>query len=485
MRIYPVLPLSDSVLVPDPMPTIPESLPDGVKRIIAGGQQMMQNISYKLGIPASTQYRHTEQPLIYQPYQRKEISASFPLRKAPVPIHLSDMSSEYVADRSADRERSMSERNHNNNIAVPIPLVPGSNTSYVYQKKARRDQVRVQTAQESGTQMFHSMTLSDPNQPRATARSAELLFQPVRPVLIGHYDTQSIAYHYATTLRDNAFFTHPCHPQDPNLQLDMALETLDSLKHFNANDIHPDLWLSCASKIVHQSHQPLQHGLCSGEVVVDRNTSTPFTLQTRTLASPFRSPPQSNIATNFHHIRLLTDVRTKSHRMHQIRRGRTKYRLDTAVACSYEVHWREQSRGRYILDNDDNLAGAYQETNRDGTILRILGKLGFRREGVFNPSTKRFELPEEQQEDQKWRTIDEWRAVLVSGGAELDERERRELGLDQMNGDRGEDEVRAALQGEDKWDVDVRAALGDVPLESVVLDNNGKLKGLVVGRSWD
>lgn len=148
------------------------------------------------------------------------------------------------------------------------------------------------------------------------------------------------------------------------------------------------------------------------------------------------------------------------------------------------MRWREESRGRYT--NDDNVAaGVYQEYNSDGSIFRTLKKLGFRREGVLNRHTGRFELQEDRKENHKWRTIEEWRAVLKNGGAELSEQERRELGLDQINKDMGNDDVVAALKGDEKWDVDVRAALGDVVVENVVLDDEGKLKGLIVAQEWD
>lgn len=485
MGDYNTYPSSNTIPVPTQMSKIPEALPDSVKCIIAGSQYMMQEINHKLRSPMDWQHQQTAQVRIDQQPQSEESSTSDRLAEAFAPLQPRIIFSQDMLEDSPALEEPAANRNYNNDIAAAIPLIPGSIKHNSPYGATGHEHIRIQTSPNSGDQLLYSMAPSNPNQPRVIILPTNFPSQPVRPVPIGKSDTQNPAYHYATVKRDSAFFQHPSQLRNPTVQPNMSLIALNSLRDLNTNKVRPNVLLGHPSNIVHQTHESLQRRFYNSRATDDIDTTAPFSFQSRALASPFRSPQQSVLSMTFHHTRLLTDIRTKAQQVHYIRRSRIKHRLNAAVACTYEVHWREQSRGRYILDDDDNLTGAYQESSSDGTVLRTLRKLGFRREGVFNNFSGRFELPEERQEDQKWRTIEEWRALLRSGGTDLDERERWELGLNEMSAGMREDEVRAALESEENWNFDVRAALRDVPLETVVLDNEGNFEGLITEQRCD
>ena len=110
------------------------------------------------------------------------------------------------------------------------------------------------------------------------------------------------------------------------------------------------------------------------------------------------------------------------------------------------MYWREKYRGPYVRHGNDVVRVGVEQQNPSINVTSSQGQ------GPDANRRSRFDISEEQQGPQTWRTVAEWRAILQNGGAGLSEQERVDLGLDQIDIDMGDEALFTALDSDDEWE---------------------------------
>ncbi|KAK5083063.1 hypothetical protein LTR05_006945 [Lithohypha guttulata] len=465
----------------------PHGLPDAAISGIARTQYMTQAVGHKLGIPPPNA---NSSPLLHRLINAdsmERIEAAISRQKLPLQ-----------------------------------PATPTSETSLMmptmYGKLQDRERAQVQAVLDAGQQVFPSVS-----PPRYGAPSYAM--QPVRPPRTGQYDINDPSYHYAANIRDNTLAPNPLRSRDPKVQVDLSMVALKNLHQYNANHIEHDLFMSgglAADDLPYQDSEENQTAIAALQEPNARNSEFIINVDDKdfnngaTNAKDTRWIIRHCTTSLFPPVCLLSRIRDTAVAVHNSRRGRARICSVVAQHCAHEVRWREESRGRFIVDDDLN--GGYQQNavavnpqdihvrhpdmhfqnmGPENTIPQDMNyqntnqeKLGYRRQGIFNPQINAYELEEERPEDPKWRTAQEWREVLRTGGRDLTEDERWRLGL--MNDhhsvvDLTEDQVDMMMEGDRPWDISAIGGHGKMVFDGVVMNHMvGGVRGhLVRTPDWD
>lgn len=145
---------------------------------------------------------------------------------------------------------------------------------------------------------------------------------------------------------------------------------------------------------------------------------------------------------------LILDVRRDAYRRHQRLVGKGRNYRKLIDLCVSEKKARDRSRGRYVESaKEEN--GSFQlmstygaDGGVEGIIMRNMQNMGIRREGVWSDEHQKFRVGA----GEHWKTVDEWKEVLRSGGLGLDNKVRKDLGIDKIQaGELTEDQIKNML----------------------------------------
>lgn len=241
---------------------------------------------------------------------------------------------------------------------------------------------------------------------------------PDQPPKVGQYNTEDYRYHYAATIHDNTVFSPASRPRDGPIQTQFSMMALNNLRQFDENSIDPHLLIGT----------PLTTSL------EDSGANS------NSLYMPHDSTHQGSrhshvVKQTFQRTQLLAEMRYEARAMYEMRRGRKRAASFVAKHCEQEAQWREQSRGRFVPGNGTFLM--HEPRPLSDNPLEVLaeaaiesrGGLGYQRDGIIPAKDEKGQDIDKVYEKEKWRTAEEWREVVRTGGVKLEEKERIRLGF--------------------------------------------------------